>query len=226
MNSLLHRVNRSSNAVKKAAVALCAVVALLAVSVSLFSQAAVGTILGGVFDSSGGAIAGAQVTIIDVARGTTRTLTTDAAGEYTAPSLLSGTYTVRAAAKGFQTTEHTNVLLEVASDVRVDLTLSPGEQTQTVTVSAEAPAIDTTNATLGGTVTNQAVVSLPLETRNFLQLLQLRPGVVDVPGGNGTATTTNGRREGADVILVEGVTQFDLATSNVLINGAQKGCIG
>ena len=44
-----------------------------------------------------------------------------------------------------------------------------------------------------------------------------------MPGGNGTATTTNGRREGADVILVEGVTQFDLATSNVLINGAQKG---
>ncbi len=223
MNSLLPRVNRLSNAVKKAAVALCAVMALMAASLPLFSQAAVGTILGGVFDSSGGAIAGAQVTIIDVARGTTRTLTTDAAGEYTAPSLLSGTYTVRAAAKGFQTTEHTNVLLEVASDVRVDLTLSPGEQTQTVTVTAEAAAIDTTNATLGGTVTNQAVVSLPMETRNFLQLLQLRPGVVDVPGGNGTATTTNGRREGADVVLVEGVTQFDLGTSNVLINGAQKG---
>ena len=107
MNSLLPRVNRSSNAVKKAAVVLCAVVALLAASVSLFSQAAVGTILGGVFDSSGGAIAGAQVTIIDVARGTTRTLTTDAAGEYTAPSLLSGTYTVRAAAKGFQTVQNT-----------------------------------------------------------------------------------------------------------------------
>src|SRR5579872_2523862 len=223
MNSLGYRVKRSSSTIKKAAVLLSAAMALLAASVPLFSQAAVGTILGGVFDSSGGAIAGAQVTIIDVARGTTRTLTTDASGEYTAPSLLSGTYTVRAAAKGFQTTEHTNVLLEVASDVRVDLTLSPGEQTQTVTVSAEAPAIDTTNATLGGTVTNQAVVSLPMETRNFLQLLQLRPGVVDTPGGNGTATTTNGRREGADVVLVEGVTQFDLGTSNVLINGAQKG---
>ena len=223
MNPMVYWVNRSSVIIKKVAVVLCAIIALVAGSLPLFSQAAVGTILGGVFDSSGGAIAGAQVTIIDVARGTTRTLTTDAAGEYTAPSLLSGTYTVRAVAKGFQTTEHTNVLLEVASDVRVDLTLSPGEQTQTVTVTAEAAAIDTTNATLGGTVTNQAVVSLPMETRNFLQLLQLRPGVVDAPGGNGTATTTNGRREGADVILVEGVTQFDLGTSNVLINGAQKG---
>ncbi len=222
MNDLVYKA-KSSSTVKQAAVLLALVMALVAGSLPLFSQAAVGTILGGVFDSAGGAIAGAQVTIIDVARGTTRTLTTDAAGEFSAPSLLSGTYTVRAAAKGFQTTEHSNVLLEVAQDVRVDLTLSPGEQTQTVTVTAEAPAIDTTNATLGGTVTNQAVVSLPLVTRNFLQLLQLRPGVVDTPGGNGNATATNGRRQGADVILVEGVTQFDLGTSNVLINGAQKG---
>src|SRR5579862_7169097 len=106
MNRLCYRVKRSSNPVKMAAVLLSAVIALLPASLPLFSQAAVGTILGGVFDSAGGAIAGAQVTIIDVARGTTRTLTTDATGEYTAPSLLSGTYTVRAAAKGFQTTEH------------------------------------------------------------------------------------------------------------------------
>ena len=107
MNRLVYGVSRSSAPVKKAAVVLCAVMALLAASLPLFSQAAVGTILGGVFDSSGGAIAGAKVTIIDVARGTTRTLTTDAAGEYTAPSLLSGTYTVRAAAKGFQTVQNT-----------------------------------------------------------------------------------------------------------------------
>src|SRR5579864_2081735 len=217
MNLLVCRVNRSSSTVKKAAVLLSVVIALLAASVPLFSQAAVGTILGGVFDSTGGAIAGAKVTIIDVARGTTRALTTGPTGEYTAPSLLSGTYTVRAEAKGFQTVEHSNVVLEVSKEVRVDLTLSPGEQTQTVTVTAELPAIDTTSATLGGTVTNQAVVSLPLISRNFLQLLALRPGVVENPGSNGgfTSTVTNGRREGADVLLIEGITQFDLATSNV-----------
>ena len=107
---------KSSIVVKIAAQLLSAILVLLAVSLPLFSQGAVGTILGGVFDSSGGAIAGAKVTIIDVARGTTRALTTDAAGEYTAPSLLVGTYTVRAEAKGFQTVEHTNVLLEVAQE--------------------------------------------------------------------------------------------------------------
>ena len=223
MKSLTVRVNRLSGTVRKAAELLAVIVALLAVSLPLFSQGAVGTILGGIFDSSGGAIAGAKVTIVDVARGTTRELTTDDSGQYTAPSLLVGTYTVRAEAKGFQSVEHSNVILGVAQSARVDLTLAPGEQTQTVTVTESAPAINTTDATLGGSITNQAVTSLPLVTRNFLQLLQLRPGVVDVPGGNGTATTTNGRREGADVILVEGVTQFDLGTSNVLINGAQKG---
>ena len=120
--------------------------------------------------------------------------------------------------------ENTNVLLEVLHRAPASTwKLPPGQQSQTVTVTEVAPAINSTDATLGGTVTNTAVQNLPLVTRNFLQLLQLRPGVVDVPGGNGTSTTTNGRREGADVLLVEGVTQFDLATSNVLINGAQKG---
>ena len=106
MNHLACRVGGSSSTAKKAAEFLLVVVALLALSLPLFSQPAVGTILGGVFDSTGGAIAGAKVTITDVARGTTRELTTDDAGEYTAPSLLAGTYTVRAEAKGFQTVEH------------------------------------------------------------------------------------------------------------------------
>lgn len=202
--------------------ALGATAAVLMLCLPMFPQAAVGTILGGVFDSTGGAIAGAKVTITDVARGTTRDLTTDASGQFTAPSLLSGTYTVRAEAPGFQAIVQQNVVLEVTQEVRVDLRLTPGATTQTVTVTDEAPAIDTVNATLGGTVTNQEVSQLPLVTRNFLELLQLRPGVVNVPG-TPTDTATNGRREGSDVILVEGVTQFDLGTSNVLINGAQKG---
>ncbi len=218
-------MNPSRTVVKKAAEFLFLFVILVAGSLPLFSQAAVGTILGGVFDSTGGAVAGAKVTITDVARGTTRVLTTDQAGEYTAPELLSGTYTVRAEAKGFQTVEHTNVLIEVAQQVRVDLTLMPGAQTQTVTVTEEIPAIDTTSSTIGATVESQAIVSLPLLNRNFLNLVPLSPGVVDDLGGStvGTAWSTNGRKEGADVVVIEGVNQFDLATPNVLINGLNKG---
>jgi carboxypeptidase family protein len=222
MNRFACSLRRSRIAVKKAAGVLTVIAALLAFSVPLFSQGAQGTIQGGVFDQTGGAIVGAKVTIIDVARGTTRELTTDASGQYIAPGLLPGTYTVRAGATGFETLDRTNVLLEVAEEVRVDLRLSPGAQTQTITVTDVAPAIDTVSSTLGGTVSNQEVASLPLVTRNFLDLLQLRPGVVYVPG-TPTASASNGRREGSDVILVEGVTQFDLGTSNVLINGSQKG---
>ena len=222
MDLLSWRVNNLLNSAKKAAAILSILLMVLVVTPSLFSQGAVGTILGGVYDSSGAAIAGAKVTVTDVARGTMHTLMTDQTGQFTVPSLLVGTYSVRAEAQGFQTVERTNVLLEVAQDVKVDLKLPPGAQTQTVTVTAEAPPINSTDATLGGTVTNEAVTSLPLVSRNFLDLLQLRPGVVSVPGTPST-TTSNGRHTGADVLLIEGVTQFDLATANVLINGAQKG---
>ena len=216
--------NRSSRSVKNVARVLSVIAVLLLVSPRLFSQAALGTILGGVFDSTGGAIVGAKVTITDVERGTMRELTTDAAGEYTAPSLLSGTYSVRAEANGFQVLEHANVVLSVAADVRVDLTLVPGAQAQSVTVTEEAPAIDTSDATLGGVITNQSITALPLISRDFLGLLQMRPGIVDVPGtGTGVATSTNGRRAGADVLIVEGVTQFDLRGGGVILNGSNKG---
>ena len=169
------RQSYTAVAVSRVALILLTFVALLLISSPVFSQGSLGTIQGGIFDSSGGAMAGAKVTITDVARGTTRTLTTDDSGQYVAPSLTAGTYTVKAEAAGFTSTERSNVLLEVTRTVRVDLTLSPGSQTQTVTVTEEIPAIDTTSATLGGTLTNQSIVSLPLNGRNFLQLLELRP---------------------------------------------------
>jgi len=87
---MAYRQNKSSF-VKSAAELLLLVVALLLLSLPLFSQGSTGTIQGGVFDSSGGAIAGAKVTITDVARGITRALTTDESGQYVAPSLTTGT---------------------------------------------------------------------------------------------------------------------------------------
>ena len=142
MNSLGFRRSRPSTTVRRAAEFLSVIVALVAISCPLFSQGAQGTIQGSVFDQSGGAIVGAAVTVIDVARGVTQTLTTDSAGRYVAINLTPGTYTVRAGAKGFRTEEHSGVLVEVAQNIRVDLVLQPGEQTQTITVTGEVPAID------------------------------------------------------------------------------------
>src|SRR6478609_489450 len=92
---------------------LLATTALLLAWLPLFSQTTQGMIQGAVTDQSGGVISGATVSVIDVARGVTRALITDGAGEYVATNLTPGTYTVRAEAKGFRTVEHTGVLVEV-----------------------------------------------------------------------------------------------------------------
>ena len=208
---------------KKAKPLLLAMLGLLAY-LPLFSQGSQGTIQGGVFDQSGGAIAGAAVVVIDVARGVTRALTTDGAGQYVATNLTAGTYTVRAEAKGFRTEEHSGVLVEVSQNIRVDLVMQPGEQTQTITVTGEVPAIDTSDSTLGGTVSNQAVNSLPLNGRNFQRLLQLRPGVISTIGSGTGQSSTNGRRVGNDVIMVEGIAQFSgSGSTNGVLNVAVKG---
>lgn len=201
--------------VKKTGRLLSSVLALLLISLPLFSQSSQGTIQGTVFDQTGGAIAGAMVTVTDVARGVTRNLIADNAGQYVAASLNPGTYRVRAETKGFRAVEHTGVLVEVGQNIRVDLTLQPGEQTQAITVTSELPAIDTTDATLGGTVSNESINSLPLNGRNFERLLQLRPGVV-TPIGSGTGSeSTNGMRTGADLTMIEGL-------SNVSEHGSER----
>src|SRR5437016_14071123 len=86
-------------------------------------------------------------TIIDKDRGLARTLTTDDAGEYNAPTLPPGTYTVRVEANGFKRMERQNVVLEVGKEVRVDITVQHGEQTQSVTVTESIPLRKATNAT-------------------------------------------------------------------------------
>src|SRR5581483_5222346 len=182
-----------------------------------------GTIQGGVLDQSGGAVAGAIVTLIDVARGATRTLTADNAGQYVAPNLTPGTYTVRAEAKGFRTVEHSGVLVEVGQSVRVDLTVQPGEQTQTITVTGEIPAVDTTDATLGGTVSNQSINSLPLNGRNFARLLQLRPGTVTAVGTGTGSTSTNGLPVDKDMQRLEGIANINCCQGSSLLNSSYGG---
>ena len=129
-------------------------VAFVLASIILSSPASAqsnGRILGTVTDQTGAVIGGATVIIIDTERGLARTLTTDAAGEYNAPSLIPGTYTVRIEAKGFQRLDRQNVVLEVGKEVRIDLTPQPGAQTQTVTITESVSLVDAASATLGGT---------------------------------------------------------------------------
>jgi hypothetical protein len=132
---------------------------------------------------------------------------------------------VRGTAKGFRTVERGEVLVQVGQNVRVDLVLQPGEQTQTITVTGEIPAIDTTDSQLGGTVSNNLVNSLPLNGRNFDRLIQLTPGVVQtsVGAGTGTGEYTNGRRNGDNLYRVEGIaTIAQTANLSGVLNGAYR----
>src|SRR5262250_323704 len=107
----------------------------------LFSQGNLGRILGTVTDQSGGVVAGATVTVLDTQRGVSRVLTANDSGEYNAPNLIPGTYTVRAEFRGFKTVERSGILIEVGQEVRVDLSLQPGEQSERVTVTEALPLI-------------------------------------------------------------------------------------
>src|SRR6202790_845410 len=184
----------------------------------VFAQGNLGRILGTITDASGGSVSGATVTIIDVQRGASRTLTTDPAGQYVAPDLVPGTYTVRAEAKGFSTIEHTGLLLEVGKDIRVDLTVQPGEQSQTVTVTGELPMVETTNATLGGTLSNQTINDLPLNGRNYINLLTLRPGVTIYPGGGADTRSANGNRSEDIGYLIDGLRGDEAYTGESVLN--------
>src|SRR5713101_4963481 len=200
--------------------ALCLSIGVFLVCVPLFSQGSQGRILGTVTDQSGGVISSATVTVLDVERGVSRTLTTGDSGEYNAPNLLPGTYTVRAEAKGFKVVERQKIALEVGKEVRVDLTLQPGAQEQTITVTETIPLVETTNATLGGTLSNQTINDLPLNGRNYINLLNLRPGMGLYPGGGGSSRSANGTRTEDIGYLLDGVREDDPYTGSSVLNAA------
>jgi hypothetical protein len=112
-----------------------AVCTALFASVAAHPQGSSGRILGVVTDQSGGNVGGAVVTITDVARGVSQTLTTDSDGAYVALNLQPGTYTVRAEFKGFKIFERKNILVEVGKDARIDAVLQPGSTTETITIT-------------------------------------------------------------------------------------------
>ena len=193
---------------------------LLAVSVPVLSQTTAGRILGGIIDQTGAGIAGATVTVTDPQRGITRTVTTDYSGDYAVPNLTPGVYTVRAAAKGFKTVERPNIQVEVATDLTVDLALPTGQVSETVVVTEEVPLINTTTSTLGGTLSNTEINDLPLNGRNYENLLQLRPGVERYPGGGFSTTSTNGLRAEDNAYFIEGLFNSEPYSGQAIINGA------
>ncbi len=190
------------------------------IALPTFAQTTTGRILGTVTDKSGAVVAGANVVVTDVQRGISRTTATDTSGAYVLPDLSPGQYSVSVQAPSFAKVVRPNVQVQVASDVIVDVTLKPGTVEQTVTVSQEVPLLNTTSATLGGTLSTQEIVELPLNGRNYENLLQLRPGVVRYPGGGFSTTSANGLRAEDNAYLIDGLFNSEPFSGQSIINGA------
>lgn len=198
---------------------LCAGVILVLSSLSfLFAQTYQGRILGTVTDSSGAVVGGAQVTITNTATGISRKISTTTAGEFIAPNLEPGPYTVTVQASGFESLKHTGIQLEVAKDARVDVQLKPGATTETLNISGEAPMVETTANVLGETFSNEAINELPLQGRDFQNLVILQPGIQREPGGGFLSITANGNRPEANNFIVDGIDDNDAYYGTTVIN--------
>jgi Carboxypeptidase regulatory-like domain len=200
-------------------------IVFLALALSLMclpalAQSTAGRVLGRVTDQSGASVGGATVVVTDTQRGTSRTLATDTSGDYVAADLIPGDYKIHVQAKGFKSVERPSVTIEVATDVRVDFTLQLGNASEIVTVTEEVPLLNTTSATLGGTLSNKEINDLPLNGRNYENLLQLRPGVVRYPGGGFSTTSANGLRAEDNAYYVEGLFNSEPYSGQAIINGS------
>ena len=203
-----------------AASRLAATVMVILFSISAPGQSTAGRILGTLTDQSGAAVARGTVIVTDVQRGTSRTITTDESGTYAAPDLQPSTYKIHVEAPGFKSVERLNIQIEVATDVRADFTLQTGQISEVVTITEEVPLVNTTSATLGGTLSNKEINDLPLNGRNYENLLQLRPGVMRYPGGGFSTTSTDGLRAEDNAYFVEGLFNSEPFSGQGIINGA------
>ena len=182
---------------------------------SAFAQGDV-SLWGSVSDSSGAAIAGAAVTVVNLETGSSRALVTDEAGRFNATALSVGHYEVAASKAGFQSDRRTNIALVVGQREEIDLTLQVGDVHQTVEVPADLGVIQITTEDISGLVGERQVKDLPLNGRSYDQLLTLNPGIVNYTsqraGGIGTSNSVvgnmfsvSGRRPQENLFLLNGV---------------------
>ncbi|HJT87448.1 MAG TPA: carboxypeptidase regulatory-like domain-containing protein [Bryobacteraceae bacterium] len=208
----------------------CFVLAAAAIP-CVYGQGSTATISGTVTDMSGAAIGEASIQVRNVGTGISQSVASNAQGRYQVPDLAIGVYDVQASKTGFQTVVHTGITLTVGSQPVVDFSLPVGQAQQTVTVESEVSQVETQSTDVGALVESKQVTELPLNGRNFTQLLTLAPGVVQIPQGapgagntfygNGQKYTIAGSRPSGQPYLLD-----DQDMVNFWNNGPGAGGLG
>jgi hypothetical protein len=192
------------------AVLLC----LIGLSGSMQAQAVSGTIVGTVTDPTGAAVANAQVTITLVGQSDTHTSATNASGNFTEPNLPPGTYTVSVTAQGFKKATQQNIELLTNTTSRVDVALTTGAVTDTVTVTTAPPELQTDRADISTNIAAHQIADLPLSSGNsFQSLLTTVPGMAPIVfnnsqfynANNDLSTNANGQSSYVNLYQIEGI---------------------
>lgn len=175
-------------------VLMVVLLATMGVGISrLEAQAATATLQGTVTDASGAAVPDAMVQVKNVNTGAAQTTTSNGQGRYNLPDLAVGAYDMQISKAGFQTSLRKGITLNVGAAVVADFSLQVGQQTQTVTVEGQVALVETTDATVGTLTDQRQMRELPLNGRNFEQLIQITPGVNTISGNAFMASGFQGR---------------------------------
>jgi len=176
------------------------------------------TLEGTVLDSSGAAILGSTVSVRNASTGQSRTATTDERGFFRAEQLAVGTYEVRVEQAGFAPYQGTGVVLSLGQTIHLDIVLSPASASEHVTVSAQPPAIDTSQTSVVSSVDQERIEELPVRSRNYLDFVLLAPGVSSSsqasaasgsPPLTGSGFTFGGLRPQSNNVSIDGLDNND-----------------
>ena len=197
------------------------------------------SVVGNITDNSGAVMAAVEVTVTNAATNTSSRLLTDDRGAYSVVNLIPGTYTVQASKAGFRNAIFRDFVLQVSQAARLDITMEVGDVNQSVEVTGAAPLLQTENASVGQVISKEAVQSLPLNGRNFVQLAILAPGVTGLdyaqpntinsgrrpdelrPGG--TAIAANGARSTSNQVLIDGIDNTEMISQTFIVRPAVEG---
>jgi Carboxypeptidase regulatory-like domain/TonB dependent receptor len=176
----------------------CFALALVAMPVGLYAQTDAATIVGTVADNSGATLPNGTVTIVNVGTNQKTILKTDSEGNYTATPLKIGNYKITVEAQGFKTVERTGIVLQVQDRLRVNFTMPVGSVSEQVNVNDAPPLLQSESSALGDVVASKQIADLPLNGRDYTQLIALSTGVTKiaesgnvVTGGNQSSSNGN-----------------------------------